>query len=67
MVDMMVHATWVYTQSLLAIAIRLHVMACKGKMRAKEGEANKKNFFIWETEIVMEALVSLKLPNFVQI
>jgi hypothetical protein len=53
MVDMMVHATWVYTQSLLAIAIRLHVMACKGKMRAKEGEANKKNFFIWETEMVI--------------
>jgi hypothetical protein len=28
-------------------------MACEGKMRAKEGEANKKNFFIWETEIVI--------------
>lgn len=35
--DMMVHAS---LQRLLASAIRLHVMACKRKTQAKEGEAN---------------------------
>ncbi len=40
--DMMVHASLLgFTRNgLLASAIRLHVMACKGKTQAKEGEAN---------------------------